>query len=301
MFNLKFIIKQIIRIILLLFCISLISFVLVSLSPIDPVQMNLGQATIGSLSAEQLEKVQEYWGVNTPILERYIIWAKDFLKGDMKISLIYRRPVSQVLEEKLLSSLWLMAAAWLISGVLGFFIGILAAVKHNKLIDKIIHKYALIVASTPSFWLALVLLMIFSVWLQVLPIGMSIPIGVDINSVSFSDRLKHAILPIMTLSFIGSSGIILHTREKMLEILESDYVLFARARGESTFSIIFRHGIRNVLLPAITLQFVSVSEIIGGTVLIESVFSYPGLGQAAVRAGLGGDVPLLLADRKSVV
>lgn len=289
------ILKQIIRAIFLIFCVSIVSFILVSLSPLDPIEMNLGQTIKGSMSPEQLQKIQDYWGVNTPLVDRYISWFKDFLKGDMNISLLYRRPVIQILQERLSSSLWLMGIAWILSGFLGFFLGVLSGFKRNKFTDHVIHKYALISASIPSFWFALLLLIVFSVWLDIFPIGMSVPIGVDFSNVTFKDRLHHAILPIITLVFINSSAIILHTREKMIEVLDSDYVLFAKARGENTFSIIFRHSIRNILLPAITLQFVSISEIFGGSVLIESVFSYPGLGQATVKAGLGGDVPLLLA------
>ena len=150
------------------------------------------------------------------------------------------------------------------------------------------------IASTPSFWLALLLLIIFGVWMKILPIGLSVPIGVEASGVTFLDRVRHAILPAVTLSITGISNITLHTREKMIDIMESDYILFAKARGEKTGSIILRHGIRNVLLPAMTLQFASVSEIIGGSVLVEQVFSYPGLGQAAVSAGLGSDIPLLM-------
>lgn len=136
--------------------------------------------------------------------------------------------------------------------------------------------------------------MIFAVWLKVLPIGLSVPIGMEASAVTLGDRLVHGILPVAALSITGISNIALHTREKMAEVMESDYVLFARARGESEWEIVKRHGIRNILLPAMTLQFASVSEIFGGSVLVEQVFSYPGLGQAAVTAGLGGDVPLLL-------
>ena len=114
------------------------------------------------------------------------------------------------------------------------------------------------------------------------------------GAVSFLDRLQHAVLPALTLSITGVAGIALHTREKMVDVLESEYILFARARGESGASILWRHGLRGVALPAITLQFGSVSEIIGGSVLVEQVFSYPGLGQAAVTAGIGSDLPLLL-------
>ena len=150
------------------------------------------------------------------------------------------------------------------------------------------------IASTPGFWLALLLLIIFGVWLKILPIGLSVPIGVEAGGVTFLDRIRHAILPALTLSITGISNIALHTREKMIDIMESDYVLFARARWESLFQIVKRHVLRNVLLPAITLQFASISEIIGGSVLVEQVFSYPGLGQAAVAAGTGSDVPLLM-------
>ena len=102
------------------------------------------------------------------------------------------------------------------------------------------------------------------------------------------------VLPVLTLSLTGISSIAMHTREKLAEVMESDYVLFARARGESEWSILLRHGVRNVALPALTLQFAAISEIFGGSVLVEQVFSYPGLGQAAVTAGLGSDVPLLM-------
>lgn len=108
----------------------------------------------------------------------------------------------------------------------------------------------------------------------------------DAGQISIVDRIRHAILPAAALSITGISSIALHTREKLIEVMESDYVLFARARGESDWSILRRHGLRNILLPAMTLQFASVSEIIGGSVLVEQVFSYPGLGQAAVTADL---------------
>lgn len=227
-------------------------------------------------------------------IERYINWAKDMVKGDMGTSLLYRQPVTKVIAVKLANSLFLMGLAWIISGLLGFVLGVIAGVFKGSIADKVIKGYSLVIASTPAFWLALLLLIIFGVWLKVLPIGLSVPIGVEASGVTFLDRVRHAILPAATLSITGISNITLHTREKMIDIMESDYVLFARTRGESVFSIIKRHGLRNVLLPAMTLQFASISEIIGGSVLVEQVFSYPGLGQAAVSAGTGSDVPLLM-------
>ena len=289
-----FLLKQIIRMAVLLFLVSAAAFFLVSVSPIDPLKVNIGQVALGSMSQEQIAKLSEYWGTNLPPAERFLSWASDFLKGDMGISLLYRQPVSYVIGMKLSNSLWLMAVAWLVSGGVGFALGTLAGANKGKAVDKVISAYALMTASTPAFWLALVFLMVFAVWLKMLPIGLSVPIGMEAAEVTLKDRVVHGILPCLTLSITGMSNILLHTRGKMIQVMESDYVLFARARGESKSRIVFRHGIRNILLPALTLQLASVSEIFGGSVLVEQVFSYPGLGQAAVTAGLGGDIPLLL-------
>ena len=188
--------------------------------------------------------------------------------------------MSRVIAVKLSNSLWLMAVAWMVSGLVGILLGVVAGANRGRTVDRVISGYALITASTPAFWLALVLLMVFAVWLKVLPIGLSVPIGVEASGVTLGDRIVHAILPALTLSITGISNIAMHTREKMAQVMDSDYILFARARGDSKWTMI--------------LQFASISEIFGGSVLVEQVFSYPGLGQAAVTAGLGGDIPLLL-------
>ncbi|WP_367566491.1 ABC transporter permease [Lacrimispora sp.] len=292
--ELFFLLKNFIRMAVLLFLVSIAAFFLVSISPIDPLKVNVGQTALGSMSQEQIAKLSQYWGTSIPPVRRYLSWAGDFLRGDMGISLLYRQPVARVIGMKLSNSLLMMGVSWLISGIVGFVLGVLAGANRGKRLDKGILAYALVTASTPAFWLALVFLMVFGVWLKILPIGLSVPIGMEAAEVTFKDRILHGILPVLTLSITGISSMILHTREKMVTIMESDYVLFARARGEKASQIVLGHCVRNVLLPAITLQFASISEIIGGSVLVEQVFSYPGLGQAAVTAGLGGDVPLLL-------
>ena len=292
--HLLFMGKQAVRMVLLLACVSIAAFFLVSVSPVDPLQANVGQAALGSMSQEQIDKLNAYWGVGTPPAERFVSWAFDFFRGDMGISLLYRQEVSKVIGAKLSNSLWMLALAWLISGTAGFFLGVLSGMKRGSALDKAVKGYSLLIASTPAFWLALVLLMVFAVWLKVLPIGLSVPIGVEAKSVGLLARVRPAVLPALTLSITGISNITLHTREKMIDIMESDYVQFARARGESSWSIFKNHGFRNVILPAVTLQFGSISEIFGGSVLVEQIFSYPGLGQAAVTAGIGSDVPLLL-------
>ena len=286
--------KKLIRMALLLLGVSIVTFLLMSVSPLDPLQTNVGQAALGSMSPEQIAKLEAYWGVDTPPLSRYLGWLLDALRGDLGVSLLYRQPVLTVIGERLAGSVLVLLAAWVISGVLGLTLGVLAGAFRGRWPDRVIRGYCLLISGTPAFWLAILLLLIFSVWLGWLPVGLSVPAGMEAAAVTFTDRLRHAVLPALTLSITGVANIALHTREKMIGVMSSDYVLFARARGESERSIVLRHGLRNVLLPAITLQFASASEIIGGSVLVEQVFSYPGLGQAAVTAGLGSDLPLLL-------
>lgn len=291
----KVIWKKILRVLLLILATSMTAFVLMRATPLDPLQTNVGQVALGSMSAKQVEKLKGYWGVGENPVKQYIAWGTDFLRGDMGTSLLYRQPVTEVLAVRLKNSLALMATAWALSGVLGIFLGALAGMNHGKRVDRWVKGYCLIISSTPAFWLAMLFLIVFGVWLKWFPVGFSVPIGVAAAEVTMLDRLQHFILPALTLSVTGIANIAMHTREKMIEISESEFFLFARARGEKGWRLFWNHGMRNVLLPAMTLQFASISEIFGGSVLVEQVFSYPGLGQAAVSAGLGSDMPLLMA------
>ncbi len=284
--------KYLLRMVTLLIAVSIISFILVSLSPVDPVQQYVG--SVSNVSVEQRAKIAEYWGLNDPPVERFLAWGKSLLHGDFGVSLIYRRPVLDVIKEKFATSLALMMTAWAFSGIIGFAIGCAMGIFNGKWIDKILKKVCLIMCSIPTFWIGIVFLMLFSVQLGWFPMGMSVPKGVPADQVTILQRIHHLILPALTLSFLSFANVALHTREKLVDVLESDYVLFAKARGESKWSILKRHGLRNIMLPAITMQFGSFSELFGGSVLAETVFSYPGLGAAASAAGMGSDIPLLL-------
>ena len=288
----KFLAGRAVNLITLLIAVSLITFVLMKLSPIDPVTAYVGADT--RVGAEQRALIAQQWGLDRPPVEQFVSWFTSMLSGDWGQSLIFRRPVLSVIGEKFLSSLVLMAAAWVLSGVIGFALGILAGVKEGRPADRLIRGYCHVLISTPTFWLGILFVMIFAVWLGWFPAALSVPIGVLTEDVTFLDRLSHIVLPALTLSFVGIANICMHTREKTIEVLNSEYVLFARARGENVRSIVSRHVIRNVSLPAITLQFLSFSELFGGAVFVEQVFSYPGLGQATVQAGLRGDLPLLM-------
>ena len=154
----------------------------------DTLQANVWKAALGSMSQEQREKLEEYWGVHTPPAQQYISWAKDFVRGDMGISLLYRQPVTEVIGVKLSNSLFLMIAAWVISGILGLFLGVVAGMNRGKLIDKAIQGYCLVISSTPAFWLALLLLLVFGVWFRLFPIGLSVPIGVEASGVTLERK-----------------------------------------------------------------------------------------------------------------
>ena len=177
---------------------------------------------------------------------------------------------------------------------MGFGLGVIAGAKEGSLIDKAIKTYCYILQSTPTFWIGLVFLMVFSVYLGWFPIGLSVPIGQLSDTVTFWQWLYRLILPAITLSIVGIASLTMYTRDKLISVKSSDYFLFAQARGESFWGIIKNHGIRNILLPAISIQFLSFNELFGGTILVEQVFAYPGIGQATVAAGLRSDVPLLL-------
>lgn len=289
----RILVKNSIKIITLLLAVSIVSFTLVSISPIDPVQQYLlGLGT--AVSPEKRAELEQYWGVDKPPVERYMIWLNELLHGNMGESSIYRRPVAQIIAERFVNSFALMLCAWILAGLIGFALGCVMGMYHDRMPDKSLKKLCYVLSSVPTFWLGLLLLLIFSVWLGWFPIGFSSPIGVTSGNVTIRQKLHHLILPAFTLSLMSFSNIALHTRQKLIDVLNSEYVLFARARGEGKWTVLRRHGLRNILLPALTLQFASFAELFGGSVLAENVFSYPGLGSAVSAAGLQGDVPLLL-------
>lgn len=291
---LRFAAGQLARFALLMVAVSMVTVALVSASPIDPVQANTGQAALLSMSAEKREELAERWGAGEPFAERYAAWALDALHGDLGESLRFNAPVVEVVGERLAGSALLLACAWLLSGAIGFALGVAAGAARDSLFDRLVRGWCYLLSATPGFWLAMLALMVFSVWLGWFPVGFSVPIGASSASVTLLDRIHHAALPALVLSLTGVANVALHTREKTVDVMASEYMRFAEARGEARRRAVLRHGLRNLALPALTLQFTSVSEIVGGSVLVEQVFSYPGLGQAAVTAGLGGDAPLLV-------
>jgi peptide/nickel transport system permease protein len=290
----RFVWKKLLHLLLLLATVSVVTFVLISLSPIDPIDAYVGAARRLSMTAAQRELIAQRWGLDQPITIRFWRWLGQLLQGNWGESMTYHQSVAKTIGDRFSASLSLMALAWLLTGLFGVTLGILAGVREGKLIDQAIRLYAYTLASAPTFWVALILLTVFSVVLQVTPICCATPPGMLLQNVTLGQRLYHLLLPALALSLMGVANIALVTREKLIEILHSNYVLFARAQGETTAGIILNHGLRNLALPVITLHFASLSELFGGSVLAERVFGYPGLGEATVQSALKGDVPLLV-------
>lgn len=269
-------------------------FLLMKASPVDPVDAYLGPA-IAHVGPEQKAQIAAAWGLDRPAHEQFLRWAGHLLRGDLGFSTSYNAPVVQVLADRIGASALLTGLAWLLSGGLGFALGLLAAAWQGAWPDRCIRLYCYVLAATPTFWLAMLMLMLFSVGLGWTPICCAGPVGVLPQDVGLWERLHHLALPLAALTLFGVAQIALHTRAKLVDVLGSDYVLLARAQGAGRADIILRHGMRNAAAPAVAAMVASVGEIFGGSILAEQVFAWPGLGRATVEAGMKGDVPLLLA------
>ncbi|MBP3226239.1 MAG: ABC transporter permease [Methanobrevibacter sp.] len=287
----KFFSYKLLRFIILMIAVAIFSFILLDLSPINPVTVYLKGAAV---SEAQRTILNQYFGVGVPLHIKIYHWLLNLMQGDLGTSLIYRAPVIDVITQKFIAYLALMTLSWIFSGIIGFALGVVAGKNKGSWIDKAVKVYCYAIQSAPSFWVGMLILMVFAVYLGLFPIGFGVPIGVSSTDASFMDWASRLVLPTLTLSLVGLAPIAMYTRNELIQVLSSDYVLFAKSRGEKGWNLVKNHGIRNILLPAITLQFLSFSELFGGAVLVEQVFSYPGIGQTAVAAGLQSDVPLFL-------
>ena len=286
--------RRALRLAVLVGAVALAAFLLAKASPVDAIEGYLGQAS-ARVGAEQRALIAEYWGFDQPALMQFLRWAGNLVSGDLGFSFIYNAPVAEVIAERARASFALMMVGWLLSGAIGFMLGVAAGGFEDSWGDRVIRTYAYLLASTPTFWLGMLLLIVFSIGLGWTPVCCATPIGVLQQDVTWLERVHHLVLPVSALALFGIAQITLHTRAKMIEIMRSDFALYAFAQGASRLEVAWRHGARNALLPAVTIQFAAIGELFGGSILAEQVFAYPGLGKATIEAGLRGDLPLLLA------
>ena len=273
----------------MLFGVSIVVFFLVRAIPGDPAQIMLGQQA----SQEQVQQVREKMGLEKPIFVQYGLFLKDAARGDLGDSIVTGRPVTKELLVRFPATLELTAFAMFIAILVGVPVGVISAVRQYSALDKTTSVLALTGISMPIFWLAMILVVIFGVNLELLPFpgrldpttGITAITGLvlvdsllTLNFAGFWDGLLHLIMPALALATIPMAVIMRMTRSSMLEVLNEDYVRTARAKGVVPWRVVFKHALRNAMLPTITVIGLQAGLLMGGAIITETIFSWPGIG-----------------------
>lgn len=288
-----YILKRILQTIPLLIMVSLISFFIIRLSPVDPLaELKLNP----SISKETLQKETKRLGLDKPIIVQYGLWAKSFLKGDLGVCSTGER-VADKLKERIPNTLLLTTLVIFLTWIAGVPLGILAAIKWKTPLDRMLTVLTSIGMAIPSFFFA-ILLLIFAVKTGWFPVGGLTSYNFDDMSLlgKIWDITHHLILPTTVLFTISLAGLQRQMRANLLDVLDSDYVKFARAKGLSEFKVIYKHALRNALNPMITLLGFEFASLLSGAALTEYVFQYPGLGRLILEAVLKTDINLVMAS-----
>ncbi len=285
---------------LLLGILTLIFFI-IHLAPGDPTARFFNP----NVSPEVIEQMRRNLGLDQPLHIQYFKWLSAFLRGDFGYSFGQMRPISEILPEVLWNTLQLTLISLVIIFILGMLIGIVQAVRQYSLADNVLTFLALFFYSMPSFWLALMLILLFSLkaaqwglptWLQ-FPAAQMMSVGAEYlpPGAQLVDRLEHLFLPAVALGIGSAAGVARYMRGSMLEVIHQDFIRTARAKGLSERTVIFKHALRNALIPIITLLGLYLPFLLSGAVLVETIFSWPGMGRLIVDAIFQRDYPLVMA------
>jgi len=288
----KFVIRRLIHLIPLLIGVSLISFFVMHLAPGDPTQL----FTDPNVKPEELARIRANWGLDKPIIMQYLFWLKNAVRGDFGIAYMINRPVTEVIFGRLPATLLLMISSMLLTLLITIPLGVLSAIKKNTWFDNFITVFSFIGMSIPSFWLALMLMLMFSVNLGWFPaVGMYNPLLKNPDFVQrFFDVAWHMVLPLLTMTLVSLAGLTRYQRAAMLEILNQDFIRTARAKGLSERVVLFKHALRNALIPIITILGLSLPDLFGGAFIIETIFAWPGMGRLGVMAIFSRNYPLIM-------
>lgn len=268
---------------LLMFLVSALTFTLVSLTPGDPARTILGPTG----TQEQYEALRAQMGLDQPLHERYADWLSHAVRGDLGTSLFNREPVTSLLSQRIGVTVTLVLGGVLLSAGLGIAFGLLSA-RRRGAVARTVDVASLVGSAIPSFWFGLVLATLFAVKLQWFPV-----VGYTPFTESIPDWAKSVTLPIVTLAVSGIALVAKQTRDAMLQELDKDYVVMLRAHGANELTVQIKHALRNAAVPIITVVGVLMIGLLGGTVLVESVFSLPGLGGLAVTRTFQHDLPVV--------
>jgi peptide/nickel transport system permease protein len=288
----EFIGRRILQVIPVLLGVSIIVFFMVRAIPGDPAQILLGQTA----TQEQVQAMRTQMGLDKPVPIQYLVFLKDAFTGDLGESIVTGRPVTVELMARLPATLELTAFAMLIAIVVGVPVGVISAVKQYSVLDKFTSVLALTGISMPIFWLAMILVVIFTVNLQLLPFPGRLSSETTITAITgmvlvdslltfnfagFWDGLEHLILPAVALGTIPMAVVTRMTRSSMLEVMNEDYVRTARAKGVVPWRVVFKHALRNAMLPTVTVIGLQTGLLMGGAIITETIFAWPGVGQIA--------------------
>ncbi len=278
----EYILKRILQAVPTIFGISLISFSLLFLFPGDPAEIIIASSSGYEPAKEIIEEYRREIGLDEPFLVQYLNWLKNILSGDLGTSWTTGEPVLDMILERFPASLQLFTATFIVSMIFSLIFGIISAMYKDKAIDNIVRIISLLGVSVPSFWLGLILIWIFSVKLNVLP--------------AFGyGSLEHIILPVLTWSFSFMAIKTRFIRASLLKELSEDYITTAKAKGLSNITLITRHALRNALIPIVTYFSLSIGHLIVGSIMVEYVFSWPGLGSLLVESVIKRDFPVVQA------
>ena len=272
---LSYVAKRLAQAVVILWAVATIAFGLTFLSG-DPATLMIGD----HWTVEQIANFRAYMGYDRPLMVQYWEYLGRVAQGDFGVSVRQQIPVTQLILERFPATLQLTGLALLIIIVVALPVGVLSAVRRNSVTDRLAMGGALLAQSVPTFWLGIVLILIFGVVLRWLP-------------VSGSGSPMHLILPAVTLATFSMARIARLVRSSMLDILGSDYIRTARAKGLSPGSVFYRHALRNALIPVITLLGIEVGSLLGGALVTETVFAYPGIGRLTIQAIAARDLPLV--------
>lgn len=270
-----YIIRRILISLLVVFLVSVFSFSLLQIMPGDPARLALGYEA----SEEDVQALREEMNLDKPILTQYFLWLKNLFQGDLGDSVIYKRPVRDMIAERLPRTVSLGVFALIVGIPLGIICGVVCAVKRGTLADQGITFAMTMIMGMPVFWIGILSILVFAVWLRILPIQGYTPPTQD-----FGDFIYHAILPVLAMSLGMSASLTRQTRTNVLDSINQDYIRTARANGLSEGSVVYKHALKNALIPVITIVGMQVRVVIGGSLLVEQLFNIPGLGTLLTTA-----------------
>ncbi|MHB8120169.1 MAG: ABC transporter permease [Methanothrix sp.] len=279
----------------LLLGISLLTFLIFYLSPVNPTIAYLGLITVQKMTPEDVAKVEKQLGLDQPVQVRYLVWLERIVHGDWGYSHIKKRPVLDVILERFPATLFLTITGYSISALLGVMLGLISAVRAGSRIDVALSDLNYVIYSTPTFLVALLAMLVFAVWLGWLPSSRMVSVDTPTSTWPLLlDRIRHLILPAFVLALSHTAVFYTYIRSSVLEAMQEDYIITARAKGLNERAVILRHAFRNSLLPFITQIGISLPLLIGGSVVVESIFAWPGIGKLTYDAALRADYMLLM-------